>query len=204
LWHAVPGGHADLPLTEFRRLAAAARATHGLEPVLVTFLDDAEALHEVIRQSHVSWVQLHGYQTPTLVRAVKRAIPEEVHIIKALHVRGTSCLEAPIIRSYEKAGVDVFLFDVATADGRIGSTGRSLDGGVVSSLAERLTQPFLLAGGISSENRREYARVIRNPSWLGIDVDTNARGPDGELRPENIDAIIRAWTAHTEYDHHHV
>ncbi|MBV8540878.1 MAG: hypothetical protein JO364_17765 [Pseudonocardiales bacterium] len=204
LWHGVSGGRADLPLTECRRLAAAAWATRSLEPVLVTFLNQAEALREVIHRLPVRWVQLHGYQTPGLVRTVKRAVPEEVRIIKALHLQGTYCLEAPLIRAYEKAGVDVFLFDAATDDGRIGSTGRSLDGSVVSSLAERLTRPFLLAGGISSENWREHAMSVRSPGWLGIDVDTNARGRDGTIRPENVEAIIQAWAACADLGHHHV
>ncbi|MGH3855069.1 MAG: phosphoribosylanthranilate isomerase [Pseudonocardiaceae bacterium] len=162
LWHGVPGGRADLPLTDYRRLAAVARATGSLEPVLVTFLSDAQALREVVHRSPVRWIQLHGHQTPSLVRAVKRAVPDEVRIMKALHIQGTHCLEAPLIRAYEKAGIDVFLFDAATDDGRIGSTGRLLDGGVVSSLATRLTRPFLLAGGISSENWREHARSVRS------------------------------------------
>lgn len=203
LWHGVPGGRADLPLNEYRRLAAVC-ATHNLEPALVTFLTDAHALGEVIHRSRTRWVQLHGYQTPSLVRAIKRAASDEVRIIKALHIQGTYCPEAPLISSYEKAGVDVFLFDVATDDGRIGSTGRSLDDRVVSSLAKRLTRPFLLAGGISSENWREHAMSVRSPGWLGIDVDTNARGGDGALRPENIEAIVHAWTARTDHGHHYV
>ena len=204
LWHGVPGGRANLPLTEYRRLAAAACATHSLEPVLVTFLTDAKALCKVIHRSRTRWIQLHGYQTPSLVRAIKQAAPEEVRIIKALHIQGTYCLETPLIRSYEKAGVDAFLFDAATDDGRIGSTGRSLDGWVVSSLAQQLTRPFFLAGGISSENWREHARSVHNPSWLGIDVDTNARGADGALAPENIEAIVQAWTACADHGHHYV
>lgn len=202
LWHGVPGGRADLPLTECRRLAAAARATRSLEPVLVTFLNDAEALREVIHRSQVRWIQLHGYQTPGLVRAVKRAAREDVHIIKALHVQGTYCPESTLLRAYEKAGVDVFLFDTTTGDGRVGSTGLSLDGRVVLSLAGRLSRPFLLAGGINSENWCEHEITVRSPSWLGIDVDTNARGQDGVLRPENIEAISRAWTAYADRGRH--
>jgi phosphoribosylanthranilate isomerase len=192
LWHGVLGGRAELSLTECRALATAC-TKHGLEPVLVTFLTDAGALREVIDLVPVRWIQLHGYQTPGLVRAVKRIVPAAVRIIKVLHVQGTRCLEASLVRAYERAGVDAFLFDVATDDGQIGSTGRSLNGAVVSALAERLTRPFLLAGGISAENWREHINSICNPRWSGIDVDTNARGSDGVLRPENIEAIVRAW-----------
>jgi phosphoribosylanthranilate isomerase len=193
LWHGVPGGRADLPLTDYGRLAAGC-AEHNLEPVLVTFLNDAGALREVIQRWPVPWIQLHGFQTPGVVRAIKRIAPHQVRIIKALHVQGTHCLEASLVRAYEKAGVDAFLVDAATDDGQIGSTGRSLDGAAVTALVERLTRPFLLAGGISTENWREHANSIRNSQWIGIDIDTNARGVDGMLRSENIEAIVRAWT----------
>src|SRR5205085_9361953 len=65
----------------------------------------------------------------------------------ALPICGGECVEAPLIGSYEKAGVDVFLFDTVSEDGQVGSTGLSLDAGVVAPLADRLTRPFLLAGG---------------------------------------------------------
>lgn len=194
LWHGVPGGRADLSLAECQRLVAVACVVRNLEPVLVTFINQVEALREVIHQSRVRWIQLHGYQPPSLVRAVKKAFPQQVYIIKALHIQGPHCLEAPLIHAYERAGVDVFLFDAATADGRIGSTGQSLDGSVVLSLVKQLTRPFFLAGGINSENWREHAKSVRGPGWLGIDVDTNARGPDGKLRPESIESIVQAWT----------
>jgi phosphoribosylanthranilate isomerase len=78
-------------------------------------------------------------------------------------------------------------------DGRVGSTGQTLDADVVASLAERLTKPFLLAGGISAENRESYAGVTAHPLYLGIDVDTNARGPDGKVSSEKVAAICDAW-----------
>ncbi len=116
-------------------------------------------------------------------------------MIKVLHVRGGECVEAPLIGSYEKAGVDVFLFDVVTEDGRVGSTGQALDPAVVAPLVDKLTRPFLLAGGISADNRSEYAKLAAHPSFMGIDVDTNARGADGKIDVARVDAITRAWRA---------
>ncbi len=195
LWYGVQGGHADVPLAEFVRLAGAVHVTQRLQPVLVTLLNDVEALREAVLSAQVGWIQLHGYQLPPSVRALKNALPDGVKIIKALHLRGRSCVERPLIHAYERAGVDVFLFDTASEDGRVGSTGRSLDAGVVSALAERLTRPFLLAGGISSQNCGEHRPLIRHRHFLGIDFDTNARGLDGKLRSQNIEAIIQAWKA---------
>jgi phosphoribosylanthranilate isomerase len=108
-------------------------------------------------------------------------------------VRGGECVEASLIGSYEKAGVDVFLFDTVSEDGRVGSTGLSLDADAVAPLLDRLTRPFLLAGGISAENRHAYEKLAAHPLFLGIDVDTNARGGDGKIGADNVQAIGRAW-----------
>jgi phosphoribosylanthranilate isomerase len=193
LWHGVAGGPAELELEPWRGLAAAAAATGGLHPVLVTFLKDAATICAALEGSGVAWVQLHGYQTPGLVRSIKRMAGPEVRVIKVLHVRGHDCVEGPLIASYEKAGVDVFLLDAVSDDGRVGSTGESLDPEYAGTLAERMTRPFLLAGGISAENRPDYERLARHPRFLGVDVDTNARGADGKVSAPNVEAISRAW-----------
>jgi phosphoribosylanthranilate isomerase len=195
LWHGVPGGPADLPLAAWQSLVAAAAATGVLAPVLVTFFKDVEEIRRTLEGSGAHWVQLHGYPTPGFVGAVKSIAPD-VRVIKVLHVRKGKCVEERLIGAYENAGVDVFLFDAVADDGRVGSTGQTLDPDLVASLAEGLTRPFLLAGGISAENRERYAALAGHPHFLGIDVDTNARGPDGKVSEENVAAICRAWKPH--------
>jgi phosphoribosylanthranilate isomerase len=197
LWYGVPGGPADLPLDTWRRFGAAAAATGSLAPVMVTFLKEIDAVREALDESPVHWVQLHGYQTPGFVRAVK-AISSAVRVIKVLHVRAGACIEERLIGSYEKAGVDIFLFDAVSEDGRVGSTGQTLDPELVASLADGLARPFLLAGGISAENREEFAALATHPRYLGIDVDTNARGSDGKVSAEKVAAICRAWKPSAE------
>jgi phosphoribosylanthranilate isomerase len=195
LWHGVPGGRAELSLPACARLAAAARAASRLQPVLVTLLGDIHAVERVVARTRAPYVQLHGYQPPAFVTALRRVIPTTTCIIKALHVGGHRCVEAPLLRAYENAGVDVFLLDVVNADGRVGSTGQTLDGDVALALTERLARPFLLAGGISEETRHDYTECVRHRGCLGIDVDTNARAHDGALDCERIKAISRAWRA---------
>jgi phosphoribosylanthranilate isomerase len=192
IWYGVPGGPSDLPLEQWRRFADAAAATPGLEPVLVTFAKDADVLRAALQPTDVRWVQLHGYQTPGFVKKLKAAVPD-VHVIKVMHVRGTECVEAPLIGSYERAGVDMFLFDAVSEDGRVGSTGQTLDRDVVIALADQISKPFLIAGGISEVNRDAYAKVAAHPLFLGIDVDTNARGADHKIDAQRVAAIAQAW-----------
>ena len=60
--------------------------------MLVTFEKDKEVLRDALEGTRVQWIQLHGYQTPGLVRALKRLLPD-LRVIKVLHVRGEACVE---------------------------------------------------------------------------------------------------------------
>jgi phosphoribosylanthranilate isomerase len=192
LWYGIPGGPRDLPFDAWRDLVAVTNATGTVTPVLVTFLKELDSIRHAVQGSDARWVQLHGYPTPGFVKSVKELGPD-VRVIKVLHVRGGKLLEERLITGYEKAGVDVFIFDIVTEDGRVGSTGQTLDPDLIASFAAPLTTPFLLAGGISAGNRGDYHVVAANPSFLGIDVDTNARGADGMISADGVAALCRAW-----------
>ncbi|MEV6688510.1 N-(5'-phosphoribosyl)anthranilate isomerase [Streptomyces sp. NPDC051130] len=195
LWHGVPGGPRELDADTLADLASAARSA-GLLPTLVTFLAEAEALTELARRTGVGWIQLHAYQSPTAVRALRASLAPEVAIVKVLHLAqgGAGCVERPLIGAYERAGTDLFLIDAATGDGRIGSTGRALDPADVLALLPRMTRPFLLAGGLGPTSPARYADVVRAPGFHGIDVDTAARSPlTGRFGVPEITALARAW-----------
>jgi phosphoribosylanthranilate isomerase len=181
LWHGVPGGEADLTRGQFRRYAAFARR-HGVEPVLVTFGTETDF--------DVKYVQLHAYQLPKVVQALRR--PGR-HIVKVLHLRGARCVEERLIRAYERAGVDTFLLDVTARDGRVGSTGETLPPDVAERVVEQLRRPFYLAGGITADSRETYAELMSHPGFRGIDVSTGARDAEGRLSAWRIEAIDGAW-----------
>ncbi len=193
LWHGVPHGHADLSMDQLSGLAETARASGAAHPVLVTLLDDIDAIRTAVLDSGVGWVQLHGYQPPALVRAVKTAGPPGLNVVKVLHVQGGDCVERTLIKSYERAGVDFFLLDAMSEDGRIGSTAQRLNCSVAAEIVGRMSRPFFLAGGISAENRCDYDELTRHPRFFGIDVDTNARGANGEFHAGRIEAIRQSW-----------
>lgn len=194
LWHGVPGGPSELDPDGLAALAAAARSA-GLLPALVTFLADAEQLARIVRRTGAGLVQLHAYQPPALVRALREALPDDVGIVKVLHVdAGGGCVERPLAGAYARAGTDLFLLDTATDDGRIGSTGRTLDPAHVMALLPRLTRPFLLAGGLTPAGRPAYEDVVAHPGFSGVDVDTAARDrATGGFGAEQIAALARAW-----------
>jgi phosphoribosylanthranilate isomerase len=190
LWHGVPGGHAELT-TDWLAALAQAAATR-LQPVLVTLQTTAAAIRQVMSAAGLSWVQLHGYQLPGTVHALKTA-DGDLRVIKVLHVRDGSCLEQPLIGAYERAGTDYFLLDSVTEDGRLGSTAQVLDVAVVLALADVISRPFLLAGGITADRAAQLREVSSHPRFLGVDVDTGARGGNRRFDRTRIADIRRAW-----------
>jgi phosphoribosylanthranilate isomerase len=192
LWHGVPGGHAELSVPDAVSLACAARAA-GIEPVLVTFAKDVSMLTSVLALTGIRWVQLHAYQLPATVAALHAAMPDELTVVKVLHVRGGTCLERPLTGAYERAGTDLFLLDTLTDDGRVGSTGRQLDAADALAVAELTHRPFLLAGGLSPRNRNDFDAVTAHPRYAGIDVDTAARDTGGRFAAAAVRNIAHTW-----------
>ncbi|MBV9141490.1 MAG: hypothetical protein JO115_11325 [Pseudonocardiales bacterium] len=191
LWHGVPGGHAELGVGALAALVHAA-ASAGLRPVLVTLQSTAAAIRPVLSAARLGWVQLHGYQPPGTVHALKTA-DESLRVIKVLHVRAGDCPERALIGAYERAGADYFLLDSVTEHGGLGSTARPLDVPVVLALAERISRPFLLAGGITADRAGQLREISGHPCFRGVDVDTGARDSNAHLDPTRIAEIRRAW-----------
>jgi len=193
LWHGVPGGHAELTTGQLTTLTQTAAATR-LQPVLVTLQTTAAAIRQVLSAAGCGWVQLHGYQPPGTVRALKTA-DRDLRVIKVLHVRNGRCLEQPLIGAYQRAGTDYFLLDPVTAEGRLGSTAQILDVAVVLALADVISRPFLLAGGITADRAAQLREVSSHPRFLGVDVDTGARDSNRRLDRTRIAGIRQAWPA---------
>ncbi|MEA2166711.1 MAG: phosphoribosylanthranilate isomerase [Solirubrobacteraceae bacterium] len=193
LWYGVAGGPHDLSLADFTELASASGPPAA---VLVTFSKDVALLSSALKDTAAPWIQLHGYQSPGLVRKLKAEVPD-VQVLKVLHVQGGECLEGSLVGSYENNGVDAFLLDVVADDGQVGSTGQAIDPGAAASIASTLNIPFFIAGGISDANRDTYDALAQHPLFLGVDVDTNARDGDGHIDAGRVSAITSAWKGQT-------
>lgn len=193
LWHGVPRGHAELGADTLVRLAAAARGTGRTRPILVTLESIVERLVRMVAQARIRWVQLHGYQQPGTVRALKAACPD-VTVLKVLHMRRGVCVEQALIPAYEKAGVDMFLLDALAADGRVGSTAQTIDPDAAADVADRIDRPFMLAGGLTADNSARYRRLTGHPRFFGIDVDSATRDAGGRIDAQRVAQIRRRWT----------
>ena len=94
--------------------------------------------------------------------------------------------------------MDLFLFDAFTTDGRLGSSGQLVDSKLVNRMANQLSVPFFIAGGISATTLDHYQAVLSHAHFAGVDVDSGARQPDGQFCSASIADIGRYFTEYTD------
>ena len=112
-------------------------------------------------------VQLHGHETPTLIRNLRRTLDPDirpgVQFIKAISVEG--CNDIAAYKDYEDC-VDYFLFD--TKCPTVGGSGSQFDWSVLEAYDGDV--PFLLSGGIGPDDA-ERVRNFHHPKCTGIDLN---------------------------------
>ena len=113
-------------------------------------------------------VQLHGHETPTLIRNLRRTLDPDirpgVQFIKAISVGGSNDIAA--YKDYEDC-VDYFLFD--TKCPTVGGSGSQFDWSVLEAYDGDV--PFLLSGGIGPDDA-ERVRNFHHPKCIGIDLNS--------------------------------
>ena len=117
---------------------------------LVTMPSSAERAVELVRTIGPDAVQLHGEWTPDELRFIRAETERKV----LLAVDATDP-----VRAEEFDGVADALVVDSTRESGAGGTGETHDWAATGDLAERLTVPVVLAGGLTAENVAEAVRV---------------------------------------------
>lgn len=193
LWWRLAAAEYELTSKAVENLAKQVRS-EGLTPVLVTFSADPAGIAQVASAANINWIQLHAFQGPLVVSALRDALGDSAVIIKALHVQADGA--SPDLRfatAYRQAGVNMFLLDAMRHD-RVGSTGEALAAAAVRAAISQADHPFLLAGGLDGNPSPEQLQLRTVPLFRGIDVDSGARGSDGAICSDRISDLVTAWT----------
>lgn len=105
------------------------------------------SLAEIVRTAGfgLSYIQLHGNESPDYCRQLQEMLPF-CGLIKAFRVGGESCCDT--FTPYAPC-VDAFLLDTYVR-GTSGGTGLVFDWSIIENL--KLQRPIILAGGLSPEN----------------------------------------------------
>ncbi|MBD0301815.1 MAG: phosphoribosylanthranilate isomerase, partial [Tolypothrix sp. T3-bin4] len=123
-----------------------------VEPLLIevdrigVFADATiEEITQIVAETGLSAVQLHGSESPEFCERLRESLPE-VEILKALRVRTPACLNHATTYS---SCVDTLLLD-AYHPHLLGGTGKTLDWLILRQF--RPNCPWLLAGGLTPDN----------------------------------------------------
>jgi phosphoribosylanthranilate isomerase len=176
--------------------ADAAAIVRSLRPpahgVLITYLDEADAITEFCGALGARMVQLHGDIAPAELRRL-RGLDPTLTIIKSLVVGRHPV--AVLERFIDELGpyVDGFITDTYAPDtGASGATGRTHDWSVSRRLVELSPRPVILAGGLTPANVRQAIATARP---AGVDVHTGVEDATGRKSREKVLAFVAEATA---------
>jgi phosphoribosylanthranilate isomerase len=138
-------------------------------PAVGVFVNEDMALIKHLAEENViDCVQLHGDETEDYIVTLRKKLEEisrkNVTIIKAVRVKTREqVLEA------EKLSVDFLLLDAFTAE-EYGGSGKVFN----HDLIPKLSKPYFLAGGITSENVTSILQTLKDRDNLPYCVDVSS------------------------------
>lgn len=160
---------------EPERAAAICRGLSRVKKVGVFVNEPVEYVNNTAKLCGLDYIQLHGQETAGY--ALKITYP----LIKAF--RYGDDFSPEVANRYPAA----FILLDSFAKGKFGGTGRAFSWRSAATEAGRLTKPFFVAGGISSENALEAVRIFRP---AGLDVSGSLEDAAGNKSPQKIRAFI--------------
>jgi indole-3-glycerol phosphate synthase/phosphoribosylanthranilate isomerase/anthranilate synthase/indole-3-glycerol phosphate synthase/phosphoribosylanthranilate isomerase len=136
--------------------------------------EDPNEINRVARLCRLDYAQLSGGESDETVGAL------HVPAIQVFHV-GEDGINEDLAHRVERSSAELVLLDTAR-DGSYGGTGKAFawTGG------KRIERPFLLAGGLRTDNAEEAVRAMR--PW-GLDVSSGVE-TGGDKDPEKIKRFI--------------
>lgn len=167
----VPGSRRNLTLSQAEELSHLLDA--AIVPVGVFVNAPLEIILEAADRRIIRAVQLHGQETETFVRQLRKLV--SVPLFQAFSIR-----EAADVEQAQKSPADLLVLDHGA-----GGTGRAFDWSLA---AGRLHRPFFLAGGLGPDNVAEALARVR--PWA-VDMSSGVE-TDGKKDPRKIAAAVAA------------
>lgn len=156
---------------------AIVEAVAGRAQVVGVVADLAEpALRQLMTETGVDTLQLHGHEPPSLL---VRLLP---HAFKVIHVAGAEDVQQARAYAGEMLLVDTKL------DGQLGGSGQSFDWALVRELAGE--RRIVVAGGLTVDN---VADAVRRVQPWGVDVasGTELSGQPRRKHPELVSSFVQ-------------
>ncbi len=173
------GPHDDLNAEKTERII---RDLPGdLLPVIITYLNRADAAIELVRKTGGRAIQFHGEISDLEIQRFREHLPHVITIGR-ITVNGDPALQD--VSRFQSPLWDAIILDSSDpVTGRIGATGKTHDWHLSAEIVRISSVPVILAGGLAPENVREAVLAVRPH---GVDVHTGVENPDGS---RNFDKI---------------
>ena len=164
----------DISETETARIIS--RLPESVKTVVITYLDRAEEIIDLLKILGASAVQLHGDISSEEIKKLKSELPD-LRIIKSLII-GRDPFSILLDRVGEFALViDAFITDsYDPLTGASGATGRTHDREISRKIVRISPKPVILAGGLTPENVKEAILKVKP---AGVDVHTGVENREG-------------------------
>ena len=133
-----------------------------------------ERLLQIVNQTGLDWVQLHGEESPEYCRELG------LKIIKTVRIKDNSSLEK--LSEYPVSGILLDTYDPAV----LGGTGRNFNWDLAIG-AKKLGKPVILAGGLNAEN---VVEAILKVKPYGVDVSSGVECKPGKKDYEKMKKFI--------------
>jgi phosphoribosylanthranilate isomerase len=156
--------------------------------VLITYLDKAEDIVNMIIKLGCSTVQIHGRIPMAELILLRETLPG-LKIWKSLVIQPGNFI--PLSRQVKvlEGHVDAFITDTYDPlTGASGATGKTHDWKISKKLVELSRRPVILAGGLNLKNIKEAILDVK-PS--GVDAHTGLEGWDGRKDQKKVEFFVQ-------------
>lgn len=148
--------------------------------VLVTHIDDANQIIEMIKDIGVNTVQLHSDIDINGIGKIKNSCPN-IKIIKLVHIINEESIEQ--VKLFTGVSDAILLDTINFATNQVGGTGKTHDWAIDKRIVEETDANIIVAGGLNKDNVKD-AIIQINP--FGVDVNS---GVQNEHRFKDYDKL---------------
>lgn len=147
-----------------------------ITPVIVTHYTEPDAVIDIVKQTSVTTIQLHGGCTPDQVKEIRNRLPASAKIIVAANFEDERDFVS-VMEFYTLA--DAILLDSIDKEaGKVGGTGKVGNWEVASKFVKASPVPVILAGGLDGANVSDAIRAV---SPFGVDANSLLKDENGDV-----------------------
>ena len=144
-----------------------------ISTVLVTHINNAEQIIDMIKEIGVNTVQLHSDIDINGINKVKNNCPN-VKVIKLVHIIDENSIEQ--VKLFTDVSNAILLDTINFATNQVGGTGKTHNWDIDKKIVEETSANIIVAGGLNKNNVKEAVLKIKP---FGVDVNSGVQNEFG-------------------------